>query len=244
MSMDCIKAIRKRHLSVVIYTFSLALNIPFGALSAVCLYQVLAGCNKNQLSLFILIWFSEVFFAAICIVFRAILNRNGAERKQVAPYIISTGIKSYDQLIDKLSLNLGLVENTCGGYYSFERRKRGYLCIINYMNEYQGGLFDSILKKSTYFSRKACGLKNRGSLLEIRGNIRIYINVFDRLNGSIETIIQSNALYGTAKAESSVSLFWELKTGSLYIPAYSSKWYGGSIVYNDTINYLRKKEII
>lgn len=242
--MDCIKTIRRRNIFVVIYTFTLALNIPFGTLSAVCLYYLFTRYDKDQLALFLLIWGLEVFFLTTCLVFRTILNRSGADKSTVAPYIISTDINSYNELIKKRFGNLCLMDNCYGGYYSFEKRKKSFLCIINYMDEYKIDAFKAIIKKSTEYTRKKSGLNNKGSLQTIRSNIRIYINVFYSLDDSIKTIIESNAFFGTAKAESTVSIFWEIKTGNLYIPAYNSKWYGGSRAYGDAINYLLKKGVI
>ena len=238
---DYIKIIRKRHIIVTVYSIILGLNIPFGGMSIVILYYIITQFESCYLPLVITIWIIEAVLLSSYIGLRVSMNRDDADKSTVAPYVINTSITSYEELIKRSASVLPLEENNSGGYYSFEKKRQGYLCIVLYMESYDKEQYRKIRNKATVYARTKKGLKNKGEREAIRNNIRIYINAFDAFSEEVYKKTTTNAYYGTAHAEGIIDLFMDFSSGKLYIPAYISKWYGGSTVYYKAIKYVYNK---
>ena len=234
-----IRIIHKRHIITVVYSVFIILNILWGGLSIVSVYAIIKTTRKI-LTVHLFMWVLEIICLIILIVLRYIQNKDGADKSHVAPFIIYTDFKSFDQVITKIAKTQMINKNICKGYYTFEKKHQGYLCIINYMDCYIKNDYNLVRKKTTDYARKMCGLKKRGERISIRNNIRIYINIFGEIGESIKKKTETNACYGTTYMESVVDVYLELLTGKMYIPAYVSKWYGGSRCYMYAIKYLER----
>ncbi len=210
----------------------------FMFLSIICIWGILKEYRKDILPMCLFNWFAEIVLLIICIIVYRYLKKAGAGKNDIEPYIVYISPLSYKGLLQHIS---EVTDINCmdEGFYSSEEMWTRFLCIFNYMNEYESEAFRQLQGKAVKRVRSECGFRDQMSIAKTKRITRIHINSFNSINDPLNIKeIRRNAAFDVGFAEAVVNIYIDLSRGIVYIPAYIGIWLRESSKYRNAIVYL------
>ena len=244
-----LKDTKKRYWLSVVYRSLIVLTIIIGGISILSVFAVLSGVQERAdfplvHYIILLFWLPTLIIVSLLVIIWAYFKKLGGKNDVLDPYIVRTTPRSFESLIEELSITTQL-DSVKSGYCSYYERWGlddfgKIMCLISNQDEYGDFSFSSLTDRLFDEARDLYGIKMI-SISMARKTVVLYIYTFNLLNEGLIARSNRNAKHPLGNYLPVYESYIDLSTGIIYIPVEMSTEYGITGAYRAIIEYLCDK---
>lgn len=168
------------------------------------------------------------------------LKKIGIGASRVQPYIMKLPFYDKEDIYLQIQKHVKIKSLTTDVMHGVTKGQRNVRLFLLEMPEYHKKEYKNLTSKAVRHAQKKHGMKTKLTMSESYKAIRINLLLLDNFTEEAYERVEVNASYDLCYAEGNLNVIVDLKTMTLYLPAFLGDWYGASAKYCYAVKKLLK----